>query len=150
MQSMIPKIFLLSLLLILAKADLKAQGTLADYRRAAAVDTLFKDKVYNNPWEFHWLKKGDKVWYLNKRGARKEFMLADVKKKNQHPAFDHDRLARSLALRSGKKVDAAQLPFSLIEFSDDQKFITFRIDSARWKCNLSSYACEVTEVIKNE
>jgi dipeptidyl aminopeptidase/acylaminoacyl peptidase len=150
MQNMTPKIFLLSLLLILVNTGLKAQGTLADYRRAVAIDTLFKDKVYNSPWEFHWLKKGDKVWYLNKRGARKEFMLADVKKKSQLPAFDHDRLARSLVLRSRKKIDAANLPFSLIEFSDDQQSITFRIDSARWKCNLSSYACEVTEVIKND
>jgi dipeptidyl aminopeptidase/acylaminoacyl peptidase len=147
---MTTKIFLLPLLLILATADMKAQGTLADYRRAAAVDTLFKDKVYNTPWEFHWLKKGDKVWYLNKRGAKKEFVLADVKKKSQLPAFDHDRLARSLALRSRKKIDAANLPFSLIEFSDDQRSITFRIDSARWKCNLLSYACEVIEVIKDE
>lgn len=125
-----------------------AQGTVADYRRAAAIDTLFKDKVYNNPSEFHWLKSGDKVWYLNKGKTKQEFILADIKKRTQAPAFDHQRLARSLAQQSHKKVDAAKLPFREFAFSDDRKSITFQVDSAKWRCNLSSYACEVVEIVK--
>lgn len=75
-------------------------------------------------------------------------MLVDVRKKRQLPAFDHKRLAVALAQRSGKKIDVAKLPFSAIAFSDDQKSITFQTDSARWRCDLSSYTCSVIEIVR--
>ena len=127
-----------------------AQGTVSDYLRAEKIQKQYQNKVFNDPAAFFWLKGSARFWYLNTARSGKEFILADVMKKNQKPAFDHQRLAKSLALRSGKKIDATKLPFSMIEFSDDQKSITFQVDSAKWKCDLSSYACAVTEIVKKD
>ncbi len=126
-----------------------AQGTKEDYERAEAVSKLYKDKVFNNPSSFHWLKS-EKIWYLNTTRQGKEFILVDVAGKKQRPLFDQVRLAKVLSQKSGKKVDAKALPFDHVDFSDDLKSFTFRIDSARWRCNLSSYTCIVEEIVKDK
>src|SRR5690349_9397161 len=126
------------------------QGTLADYQRTEAAGKLYRNKVYNDPRDFHWLEGNASLWYKNTTKTGNEFILVDAVKKTQKPAFDHVRLANSFSLKLKKKVDPNKLPFEQIEFSKDQKSISFRADSAKFKCLLSSYDCQVTEVIKPE
>lgn len=138
----------LSLFLLSIVLSAFAQGTVEDYKRADAADRLFRNKVFNAPASFTWLKDGSKFWYINTTRTGKEFIGVDVAKQAQQPLFDHAKLAKNLAQKSGKKVDPKALPFERIEFTPDQKSITFQVDSAKWRCNLSSYTCEVIEIIK--
>ena len=111
------------LLVFLPIVRIAAQGTSADYRRSEAFDSLFKDKVYNNPNAFNWLSTEHKFWYLNLTREGKLFMIADVQKKTQKQAFDHVRLARELSQRLSKPVDHKSLPFEKLDFSHDLKSI---------------------------
>ncbi len=126
------------------------QGTLADYQRAEDQGKLYRNKVYNDPHNFYWLGGNGVFWYLNTSRKGNEFILADVAKKIQKPAFDHAKLAKSLSLKLNKKIDPLKLPFQTITFSTDRKTISFQVDSAKWKCILSSYDCQVTEIVKPE
>lgn len=135
---------LLFFLIQLPIAWVAAQGTVEDYRRAEAFDSLFTAKAYKYPKAFHWLKTGDKFWYLNPTREGKEFIMTDVKKRAQGPAFDHGRLAKVLSQKLAKEIDQKALPFEKIDFSDDLKSMVFHIDSANFKFNLSSYQCEIT------
>ncbi|MEO7991946.1 MAG: hypothetical protein ABI663_20515 [Chryseolinea sp.] len=72
------------------------QGTLADYQRAEAQGKLYRNKVYNDPHGFYWLGGNEAFWYLNTSKTGSEFILADIAKKTQKPAFDHAKLAKSL------------------------------------------------------
>jgi dipeptidyl aminopeptidase/acylaminoacyl peptidase len=127
-----------------------AQGTLSDYQRAEEVQKRYKDKVFNAPSSFQWLKKGNAFWYLNTIRNGKEFIFVDVIKKTQKPAFDQQRLAKTLSPLAHKTLNPKSLPFNQIEFSEDGKNFTFQIDSARWQCELSSYKFKVIEIIHTE
>lgn len=121
----------------------QAQGTLKDYKRANAVDSLFKNKVFNAPNEFHWIGN-DYVWYSNNIGKGKEFLLADVKQQKQDPAFNHTKLAQSLSKIIGKEVNVNELPVENLEFDKTLSTLTFTADSLKLSCNLNTY--ELTKV----
>lgn len=84
-----------------------AQGTLKEYKKANAVDSLFKNKVMNAPKEFHWIGN-DYVWYSNNIPKGKEFLLVDTKQKKRSSAFDHNKLGQSLSKILGKEVGSKE------------------------------------------
>src|SRR5262249_54133218 len=75
------------------------------------------------------------------RGGAKEFILVDAEKGTRRPAFDHEKLAAALSKAAGEEFKADHLPFSDIEFVDDNKAVKFDAASKSWKCDLTSYEC---------
>jgi len=116
----------------------QAQGTLKEYKRANAVDSLFKNKVTNTPKEFHWVGN-DYVWYSNNLLKGKEFLLVDTKQHKQQQAFDHHKLAQSLSKIAGKEINAKDLPIENLEFDKTLSTVTFTADTIKISCNLSTY-----------
>jgi dipeptidyl aminopeptidase/acylaminoacyl peptidase len=139
-------------LLILMIASLAAytQGTIQDYQRANGIRTLFKNKVYNTPGSFHWIKGKHLCWYVNNSRTGKTFLLVDAERKNQRNVFDQQRVAENLSAKLGKRIVAHDLPFASIEFSNDLKYIFFQVDSAKIKCTRANSQCEVVEIIKKD
>ncbi|MDB5134376.1 MAG: ptpA 3 [Mucilaginibacter sp.] len=86
----------------------------------------------------NWLP-GDKFWYHTLTAHGSEFILVDPIKKTRAAAFDQQKLASSLSTATGKKYEAAMLPFQSFDLSADGKFITFKADGKQWKCDLGSY-----------
>ena len=121
----------------------QAQGTLKEYKRANALDTLFKNKVFNAPKEFHWIGN-DYVWYSNPVLKGKEFILVDTRKQNQLPAFDHNRLGQSLSKFLGKEINSNDLPIENLEFDKTLEKLVFTTDTLKISCTLSSY--ELTKI----
>lgn len=113
------------------------QGTLMEYKKAIAVDSIFKGKVYNSPNEFKWVDS-TKFWYINISKEGKEFLLVDAIQKKQDFAFDPNRMAVSLSLLLGKEIKSKQLPIENLEFKKDSSLI-FTIDTLKISCDLKSY-----------
>ncbi len=113
------------------------QGTLMEYKKAIAVDSIFKGKVYNSPNEFKWVDS-TKFWYINISKEGKEFILVDAIQKKQDFAFDPNRMAVSLSLLLGKEIKPKQLPIENLEFKKDS-FLIFTIDTLKISCDLKSY-----------
>lgn len=113
------------------------QGTLMEYKKAIAVDSIFKGKVYNSPNEFKWVDS-TKFWYINISKGGKEFLLVDAIQKKQDFAFDPNRMAVSLSLLLGKEIKSKQLPIENLEFKNDSSLI-FTIDTLKISCDLKSY-----------
>jgi dipeptidyl aminopeptidase/acylaminoacyl peptidase len=120
-----------------------AQGTLKEYKKANAVDSLFKNKVINTPKEFHWIGN-DYLWYSNNLQKGKEFLLVNTKQQKQSQAFDHKQLAQSLSKFSGKEVNAKDLPIENLEFDKTLEKLVFTTDTLKLSCNLQTY--ELTKV----
>ncbi len=98
---------------------------------------------YKGRIEPHWLADNSGFWYMNRlSGETREFILVQVETGRRGPAFDHPRLARSLALATGQNIQAEKLPFDTIEFSPDLKEVRFAVDNTTWSCNLESYVCQ--------
>ena len=85
-----------------------------------------------------WLPSG-KFWFRTLGATGSEFILVDPAKKTKSAAFDQAKLAAALSAATGKKYDALLLPFSNINFSADEKSISFRVDGQVWRADLSSY-----------
>ena len=65
-------------------------------------------------------------------GNKSSFVFVDAEREIRKPAFDHDKLAE--ALRAKKfEADADNLPFTWIEFGDEEKFVKFSIDGHKWE-----------------
>src|SRR5690348_16402963 len=76
----------------------RAQGTAADYERAARLPQLTRDKVFKARVEPHWFDGNNKFWYRNDlAGDKREFVLVDAAKGQRQAAFDHERLAAALS-----------------------------------------------------
>ena len=118
-----------------------AQGTLADYQRAAGLKKKYEAAALNIPERPSWLE-GDRFWYRKSVPGGHAFLIVDAASMAKTPAFDHERLAASLSKAAGATYTAVTLPFPTFRFVDHEKSIEFTAAESRWKCSLGDYVCE--------
>ena len=85
----------------------RAEGLLAANAAKLTSDLLIQP---------NWIGDSDRFWYRWKSLTGVEFVLVDPAAGERKPAFDHSRLAAALSQATGSPCNAAQLPFSEIEF----------------------------------
>ncbi|MEO8353827.1 MAG: prolyl oligopeptidase family serine peptidase [Chthoniobacteraceae bacterium] len=121
-------------LLILIPCAAIAQGSKADYERANSLRERIAGKVFRDRIEPHWLPGGDAFWYqLDLPQGKREWVFVDALIGNKRPAFDHGKLATTLAQESGELVEAAQLPLERFEVSTDGSHVRFRFANKNWE-----------------
>ncbi|QNL50770.1 prolyl oligopeptidase family serine peptidase [Olivibacter sp. SDN3] len=129
-------IFLL-VILFCGKSSLWAQGTQADYDRANSMQKTLKGKALHVTGNTGWLKHKQQLFYSVTTAEGKNFMLADILKKEKRPAFDQRLLARQLMDITGNTLDAADLPLTEISITD-QGDLTFAACNKGWTYNLTN------------
>lgn len=138
---------LLLFLIIFNLQFAKAQGTVADYKRAESIDTLFKNKVFNTPSSFYWLNSKE-FWYCNNAETGNEYVLINAVSKQKKPVFNHVKLAQLLSKTLQKDVKSTEIVISGLKFDDKKTYLTFKNDSLEFKLNLKKYTLEVTDTIE--
>src|SRR5437870_7256950 len=118
-----------------------AQGTQADYERAASLRNRFQGLAVNIVERPTWIGKTSRFWYRRAVKGGNEFMVVDAETLAKKPAFDHEKLAGSLSTATGKKYTAVTLPFMTITFVDNEQGIEFIAEGSRWRCELSDLGC---------
>ena len=142
------KILLRSQVLVLALllfplGRAKAQGTFEDYHRAEGfLAGNLRHHIYVADVMPHWIAKKNRFWYRKQGTKATEFLLVDAEQNTKGPAFDHAKLGASLSKSLKREISPTDLPFDLIEFSDDAKSISFQVDGAPWSCTLENYECK--------
>lgn len=126
------------LLLILCNFSLQSQGTLKEYQKALAIDSLFRDKVVNTPSEFNWLSN-TLFWYVNNSNNGKEYLLVDVNLKTQKQLFDHQKFASNLSEQTKDSLFSNALDISNIEFFVEYNKLKFDYKKNTYECDLNSY-----------
>ncbi|MDD8027480.1 MAG: DPP IV N-terminal domain-containing protein, partial [Acidobacteriota bacterium] len=111
---------------------LSAQGTRADYERAASLREKWQSLPVDLPERPSWIGKTHRFWYRKSVIGGFEFVLVDADKASKGPAFDHGKLAAALAVELKDKVDPQKLPFTRINFTDDEKGVKFEAGGFRW------------------
>ncbi len=82
------------LLLLVSARPVVAQGTSADYRRAAGLRERMQGKVFRDEVRPNWLGDGRHFWYRVETGPGKhEFVLVDAREGVKQTASDESRLA---------------------------------------------------------
>ena len=113
-----------------------AQGTRADYERAASLPGQFAGHVFRASVAPHWSEDGNSLWYRIQSAPKKwEFVRVDARAGTRKDAFDSAALATALGQKLGKTVDADNLPFSWIDIAPDGTRVRFRVDAHvyEWK-----------------
>src|SRR5579872_2555695 len=134
---------------LLWSANLSAQVTEADYQRANSLREKLQALALNVPGPMNWIEGTDRFWYRKSVEGGHAFVVVDADKLSKSPAFDHDKLARSLDAASGEKYTAVTLPFSEIAFVDHERAIELAAAGSEWRCELSSYECKKTGPVHN-
>ncbi len=120
---------------------MQAQGTLADYQRAAGLRTRYRAAALNIPETPHWLD-GDRFWYRKSVPGGHAFVMVDANTGAKAPAFDHEKLAAALSKAAAETYTGVTLPFSAINFVDRDQAIEIAAAEFNWKCSLADSACE--------
>lgn len=120
---------------------LLAQGQTQDYQRAAGLRERLQPLALNMVETSSWIGKTHRFWYKKSTEEGSAFFMVDADAQTKKKAFDHEKLAAGLAEVLGEKVKPYDLPFRLIEFSEDEKSIEFTVGPFEYSCNLETYAC---------
>ena len=119
-----------------------AQSFPADYDHAFSLRQRTANLVYRAEVKPHWLADNYRFWYRVQTGPQThEFILVDAETGARQPAFDHEKLARSLANTTGQRMRADNLPLSGLDFSGTN-FLIFASDGKNWRCDLENYSLD--------
>jgi dipeptidyl aminopeptidase/acylaminoacyl peptidase len=128
---------------------LRAQGTDADYKRAARMGEMTRNKVFKTRVVPTWSADNNRLWYRNDLAdGKREFIAADAVAGKRERAFDHARMAAALGQKLGRTIDAEKLPLDRFEFVDDNRAVRFVAEGKSWKFDLSKG--ELVEIEKFE
>jgi len=129
---------LLTPLLFLA-APAFAQGTAADYARSDSLRRRVEGLVVGAPTPASWIGSTGTFWYRRSAKTGTDVVLYDTKSLEKKLAFDAQRLATALSAAVKRPYTATTLPGGMSFTAVDT--VEFTIDSTRWRCGTSSYAC---------
>ena len=123
------------LLAVIALAQVAmAQGTRADYQRAANLQRTTANKVFRDRVEPHWFDSGKQFWYRVSTGAnRHEFVRVDAEKGMRTPAVDHERLAAALVKVGVRDARADRLPIERLAFPSGGEQVDLRVAGKWWR-----------------
>jgi dipeptidyl aminopeptidase/acylaminoacyl peptidase len=112
----------------------------ASYQRADGLSKETSSRVFNIRLQVVWLEDGKRFWYRD--DADKDhhaYVLVDTQTGKKGPAFDHERLAKSLSESMHEHVDPQKLPLRNLSFSKDSGTIKFEVEDHAWSCDLMTY-----------
>jgi dipeptidyl aminopeptidase/acylaminoacyl peptidase len=143
------RLFVSISLIVAFPMPIHAQGTQADYDRAANVGRRTANKVFKQSVTPHWLPDGKRFWYRNDlaEGTR-EWILVDVEAGSRREAFDHAKLAAALAGAVGKPVEPSKMSLDELDFPAGGDSATFVAFGKCWQVNLKSYELREAPVDK--
>jgi dipeptidyl-peptidase 4 len=118
--------------------------TAADYARAEKfLAAGMTPLVVGGTVSASWLPD-DRFYYRSQTAGGSEFILVSPATRTRGPAFDHARLAASLAAATGATYDPKKLPFQAITLSADAKTVSFDLERKRWSCDAQGAKCAST------
>ncbi len=136
-------IFIAVAVLLHVEDQSMAQGSRADYDRAASLWRRTSEKVFRDRIEAHWLTNNPQFWYEVRTGTdTREFVFVDAEKGERKPAFNHAKLAEALNKAATNDLRAENLPLRNFEWKTGKE-VEFIVDGKSWRADLEGYS--VTE-----
>ena len=129
-------------LLALTAANVYGQSVSeADYQRAEQRLSKNVKKLVLGTVEYPVWNEQGKVVYRSNTDKGYRFYLVNPVNGKKVQAFDHQKLAESLARVTETRVNADELPFNRIDNIDEQH-IAITVKGIDYRCQLSSYICQ--------
>jgi dipeptidyl-peptidase-4 len=124
-----------SLVLLLFAVSASAQNTpvtKANYQQAARFAPRKLEKlIFSTNVDPHWLKKGDRFWYMYETTEGKKWYIVDAAKGEKKLLFDNADLAAKITRIVKDPFDAQHLGLDSMRFIKDENWIQFEVKSTQ-------------------
>jgi dipeptidyl-peptidase-4 len=131
----------MAVLACVATAQQKPALTAADYARAEKMMGYNTNQlVLRGTVRPSWLPD-ERFWYRITTADGSEFILVDPAHGTREAAFDHTKLAASMAKAANGTFDPRRLPFQSIDFSADGKSVLLNSGGRRYECDRAGSQC---------
>lgn len=144
----LPYIGLAASLLILPSLT-NAQGTLEDYRRAAAVNQKFAGLTTGLAGGEAWIGQSNQAVYRVTVAGGARFVRVEADAWTKQPAFDHAAVAKSLSAAAGQTYTEITLPFPSITVVENGAAFEGDAAGSRYRCTIASSECTRVPVAAN-
>ena len=143
MKSVFNKISIFTIIVIVifscANSKNQKQFTIAEYEDAAKhMDRSLYDIVYNQVSGSAFVNNNN-LLYTTKTKVGKKFVLVNANTQTKEPAFNHEKLAKTLSKELDKKIDANALPISNVSFSKDLNTLQFVAFNQKYEYKIKEY-----------
>ena len=118
-----------------------AQGTPADYQRAAGLQAKYESAAIDIAGAAHWIGASHRFWYRKISRGAYEFMVYDADTREKHPLFDHEKVAASLSKAALHTYDARKLPFNNFNFDEAGSSFVVTLEGSQYRCVLADSSC---------
>jgi len=120
-------------LLAIVAGSAAAQGTQADYDRAASVHELSRGKVYGQELTPYWIGEGEWFWYTRFESRNTwTVMFVESATGEQRAAFDHAKLAATLSDATGQDVPVGRVSLQPLVIDPSLDLLYFGAGGKRW------------------
>jgi dipeptidyl-peptidase-4 len=107
-------------------------ATKANYQLAARFSPKKLEKmIFSTQVDAHWLKKGDRFWYMYETTEGKKWYVVDPSKIEKKPLFDNDKLAAAITRIVKDPFDSKHLGLDNLKFIKDENWIQFEVKSTQ-------------------
>ena len=131
----------LAALAMFVSAAASADVTKADYERAEKQLSATTSKLITGTVDYpSWNKDGSLV-YRSKTDKGHQFYRVEAASQKKSLAFDHQKLAESLARVTESEINQNKLPFARVKFTTDNKLVV-SVKGKKYQCKLDSYLCQ--------
>lgn len=131
----------LTVALSVAPRVVSAQGTLADYRRAAAITQRFANLTTGITSGLSWVGRSNQAVYRVSVPGGNRFVKVDADQWSKQPAFDHAAVAVALSTASGQRYTDVTLPFPSVVLVENGSAIEGNASGGRYRCAVNGGAC---------
>ncbi|WP_286234257.1 S9 family peptidase [Thalassotalea sediminis] len=118
-----------------------ADVTITDYQRAEQQLSSTTSKLVTGTVEYPNWSNNNVLLYRSQTAEGLRFFKVDTKTQSKSLAFDHQKLAESLARISESDVDQNKLPFYRVTLTADDK-LKLRYKGTNYQCSLNHYLCK--------
>lgn len=132
---------LLSTLILLRTPNVGAQGTLEDYRRAAAINQRFSGLTTGLVQGESWIGGTNQAVYRVSVPGGARYVRVDAEQFSKQPAFDHAAVARSLSAVTGQTYGEVTLPFAVITVVQNGTAFEGEAAGSRYRCTIATSLC---------
>jgi dipeptidyl aminopeptidase/acylaminoacyl peptidase len=118
-----------------------AQGTTADYERAAGLRTKYEAAAIDIAGTPAWIGTTHRFWYRKLSRGANEYVIFNADTLQKQPAFDHVKIAASLSKLTSNTYKSTDLSLNQLRFDPGVTSFTASIDGAMVRCTIADSAC---------
>ncbi|AOW77373.1 peptidase S9 [Colwellia sp. PAMC 20917] len=121
------------------------QLSVDDYKKAEQQLSSYTSKLVTGTVDYPLWSSNDTLVYRSHTEDGDKFFKVDINSQKKSLAFDHKKLAESLARITDSEVNHDKFPFTQVEFISANN-IKFSVKAKSYQCDLTHYLCQLDEL----